>query len=327
MTPALLDRPPAADPTEPPGPTDDGTRRDLLAAGLALALGAAGCGDDDAAGGPATRRVRHALGVAQVPLRPQRVLPLDANELEQVVALGLDPVGTIPDRLPHLPKSAYDVRSALTAAYEVKLETVAELAPDVILGPTFYITEDNHPALSRIAPTLAIDRAGFRRWREELRFVARALGASEQAEAQLARYARRVRDVRAAIGPQALAKSTVTTFLGGDENVRLYVRGFPNTVLDDVGVRPPGQDRLVPAGDEEVELSLERLAELEADVLIRCEIPTGRSSLDDNALYRRLAAVRAGRVLEADAFTWNQGSVLAALTILDDLERGLSKLV
>lgn len=147
-----------------PPVADDATRRQFLT-GLTVAGLLTGCGanprsGDDAAG-VATREICHPLGVTQVPLAPARVLPLDSNELEQVVALGFEPVGTIPDRLPQLPDSAYTPEVVFTEAYEVKLETVTLVRPDVIIGPDFYV-EPLYPQLSAIAPTVVIDRPTLR---------------------------------------------------------------------------------------------------------------------------------------------------------------------
>lgn len=313
----------------PPPVTDDATRRRFLqligAAGLLTGCASA---TPDTGASPGTRTVTHARGTAEVPLVPTRVLPLDANELEQVVALGFDPVGTIPDRSPVLPDSAYDVPSAMTDAYEVDLETIATLDPDVILGPTFYV-DDVYDQLRALAPTISIDRPTFANWKDDLRFVAEALGRPQRAEELLADYDRRVGEVRAAIGEDRLAGLTVSTFRPfGDDGIYIFIASFANTVLDDVGVRrPPGPDRELPPGEERIELSLEELSLLDADVIIHGKLDIGApSSVDDSPLYQRLPAVQAGRVIEVDAGAWNQGSVLAAMRILDDLQRGFATL-
>jgi len=82
-------------------PVDDGTRRELLAAGLALSLGLAACGEDDGAGGatgapgdgfPVT--IRHHFGTTTFASAPERVVALDAaGLLDPVLALGVRPVG------------------------------------------------------------------------------------------------------------------------------------------------------------------------------------------------------------------------------------------
>lgn len=75
MTTALLAPPTqtVADPPDRLDPVDDGTRREFIAGGIALSLGLAACGDEDSGfDGAATRRVRHARGVTDVPTDPKR---------------------------------------------------------------------------------------------------------------------------------------------------------------------------------------------------------------------------------------------------------------
>ena len=306
-------------------PADDLTRREVVIGAIGIALAAAGCGGDGAADADdpgRTRTIRHKLGTTDVPARAERVVALDANELEECVALGLTPVGSIPDPLPHLPPSAADIPPALTSAYEVRVERIAALRPDLIVGPDFYV-EELYDRLSAIAPTVVTPRDTFADWKENLRFMGRTLGREEEARAVLADYDARARTARAAI--DAPSVGPVTAMLAFEDRMYVYVRSFCNTVLADAGLRPPGaQVRALPEGEERLDLSLERIPILEARHIFLGRLADFPSPISDNPLFRRLPAVRSGRVHEVEGQTWNQGSVIAANAILDDVEEALA---
>lgn len=118
---------------------------------------------------------------------------------------------------------------------------------------------------------------------------------------------------------------TVTVCLPGDPT-RIYVASFPNTILDDVGVRrPAAQDELLPAGEERIEISNEEIPLLDAEVVIRATLVNFPSDIDTNPLWQQLPAVQAGRVVDVNGQLRNSGSVLAARLVLDELQAALAE--
>jgi len=175
----VLDAPSAAAPVALREPAGDGTRRELLVGGAALALGLAGCGEDDPgrqAGGQ--RTVRHALGVARVPAKPRRVVTMDPFAALQVALdLGVPVVGsaTFPNDDPY---PAYleprQVAGIEDIGYtEPDLETIAALRPDLIIGSQDFV-EPVYARLRRIAPTVALEFTYD--WKRTVRSVAAVLG-------------------------------------------------------------------------------------------------------------------------------------------------------
>lgn len=125
---------------------DELTRRRLLVgvSGVFL-LGLTGCGDDD--GGeaqptpepvPTTRFIDTAMGPVEIPTKPTRVVSVDARSTATLFELGLKPVavrevldGQIADD--HL--AAYNATPKIGGASgELKLEVIASMAPDLIVG-------------------------------------------------------------------------------------------------------------------------------------------------------------------------------------------------
>ncbi len=103
------------------------------------------------------RLIKHALGAACVTEQPQRVVALEWTYVEDVLALGVQPVG-IADI------EGYNdwVRTPIALAANVtdigdrsepNLEAIARLKPDLIITADFR-SDANYDALSAIAPTL-----------------------------------------------------------------------------------------------------------------------------------------------------------------------------
>ncbi|HXF61783.1 MAG TPA: iron-siderophore ABC transporter substrate-binding protein, partial [Caldilineaceae bacterium] len=104
--------------------------------------------------------IAHALGETETPANPQRIVALEWTYVEDLLALGVQPVGVADIAGYHdwvqipvaLSPEAVDVGTRQAP----NLETLAELNPDLILAPAFRVA-DIYEQLSDIAPTLAFD--------------------------------------------------------------------------------------------------------------------------------------------------------------------------
>lgn len=137
------------------------TRRTFLFAGSCLAGAAALPPSAPAQARTATRTIRHALGEASIGGAPARVITLDARHTENVLALGLQPVGMAgrqhylklrADAVPLPDEGVADLGLSDTP----NIELIMTLRPDLILGNARSL-QKNYPILNTIAPTLAFD--------------------------------------------------------------------------------------------------------------------------------------------------------------------------
>ncbi|MGO4757728.1 ABC transporter substrate-binding protein, partial [Streptomyces sp. 2MCAF27] len=92
----------------------------------------------DAKAGQWPRTITHAMGKTELKAQPKRVVVLDVGELDNVVSLGIKPVGLAPtEGSPELPsylkKEAGDPKNVGTIN-NLNLEAIAGLKPDLILG-------------------------------------------------------------------------------------------------------------------------------------------------------------------------------------------------
>ncbi|MCC9076510.1 iron-siderophore ABC transporter substrate-binding protein [Litorilinea aerophila] len=140
-------------------------RHPLLTLGLILLLLLAGCAapaapDSAPSPAPTPLTVDHALGETEIPTTPQRIVALEWTYVEDLLALGIQPVGVADiagyEEWVQIPvELAPDVTDVGTRQAP-NLETIAGLNPDLIVAPAFRIA-DIYEQLSEIAPTLAFD--------------------------------------------------------------------------------------------------------------------------------------------------------------------------
>lgn len=302
-------------------------RRLLLSAVLALsAVTAAACAPQaaDPAADGATRSVEHAMGTAEVPADPERVVVLDTGELDDTLALGVTPVGAVridvsTDYLSYLDGQTDGIEMVGTIS-EPNLEKIAALEPDLILSSTVR-HEQIYDELDAIAPTVLAPDLGDT-WKQNLMLYAEALGRSERARELLEQFERRAAAVGEEVGPgQAVS---IVRFLPGQ--IRLYSdESFSGTVLDDMGLTVPRPAR---GEDTYLELSPERIDAVGADHLYVSTYgdpgETSRAAVTGGPLWSRLPAVRDGEVDRLEDDLLSGIGIQAAQRLLDRFEQDLA---
>ncbi|MEV4321111.1 ABC transporter substrate-binding protein [Microbispora rosea] len=273
------------------------------------------------------RTITHAMGTTEIKAQPTRVVVLDVGELDNVVSLGVKPVGFAPSEgspeLPSYLKQDAGTPQNIGTINNLNLEAIAGLHPDLILGSQLRAAEQ-YDELSKIAPTVFSIRPGFT-WKENYLLNAAALDKTEEAKAKLAEYDRKVKDLGAKLGDHKPVVSMVRFMPNGV--IRLYANAsFIGTILKDAGIpRPANQD--IP--DLAAEVSAENIDQADADVIFTGVYgdpkATDKSAVQGNPLWANLKAVKAGHAYEVPDETWYLGlGVTAAMEVVGDLERYLA---
>ncbi|GAA1396099.1 hypothetical protein GCM10009613_46780 [Pseudonocardia kongjuensis] len=170
----------------------------LLLTVLLTACGAVPAPEEDVPdpgpGFPVT--VPHALGVAEIPAPPARVVALSVADADAALAAGITPVAVVtpfyaPDGdLPWLAgRLGPDVTRIPGAPdFTIDTEAVAAARPDLVLGTGAALTPQAHDALTRIgAPVLAhLADPVTDRWEDRTAAVGAALGRPGEAAAAVA---------------------------------------------------------------------------------------------------------------------------------------------
>ncbi|OZM81332.1 ABC transporter substrate-binding protein [Pseudonocardia sp. MH-G8] len=284
------------------------TRRTLLAGAGALL---AGCATSATAGPGATAPPDRlvTLGGAAAGL----ALLLGPTQVGTASFLSADPLLDAIARIQETP-----VADVSDAGGEIDLERLARLAPDLLVG---FDTPPPDRALSSLAPLHAVPRTGD--VDTDCRALAAGMGGADRVQHVLADVHARAAETAARLrGGRA---PTVSVLSPGLDGASLYALGTATpagAVIAELDLPRPGAQRSqTDPAQPFVPISAERFTEHDADLVLLLTGPTANPAfLREQPLWRRLGAVRDGRVVEVDAMRWaSMSCLLGSCWVLDDL--------
>ncbi|MEV7356423.1 iron-siderophore ABC transporter substrate-binding protein [Kitasatospora sp. NPDC091276] len=276
----------------------------------------------DAAPGVYPRTVKHAMGETVIPAKPTRVVVLDTGELDNVVALGIQPVGIVytdgSKSLPSYLKDKAGNPANVGTINSLNLEAIAALKPDLILGSQLR-AQDQYTQLSKIAPTVFSLRPGYP-WKQNFQLNASPFGLEAEAKTQLDAYQAAATAIGAKLGDK---RPTITPLRFMPGRTRLYAElSFIGTILTDV---PLPQPKIEQVKELAVEVSPEQIDKADADWIFYGVYGSPSSTNQDavlgGALWKTLGAVKSGQARPVSDETWFLGlGVMAANAVLADLK-------
>lgn len=306
-----------------------------LAVILAMVLLLSACGGNNEADKEAddARKVTDAMGhEVAVPAEPQRVI---ASYLEDhLVALGVKPAAqwSVPNGIQdYLQEGEGGLEGVPTISYNLPPEEVASFEPDLILiGSESSVQNDLYAQYSKIAPTYVLGDEVNADWRAALNKIGEVLGKDKEAKQALDAYEEKVKSTKEKLGDTVNGKSAAILWL---TQKQFYM--VDNTVASgavvygDLGINPPNLVNEIP---EEARaswnpISLEKLAELDADYIFLVNSDTGQTAETlDTGLWQSIPAVKAGQVYEMDTnSSWLYSGSVAGTRVMDDLAAVLAK--
>lgn len=283
--------------------------------GLVLALSLVACGSSgdvssdgdsgDAASAPTADAVivtvEHHYGTTTLDGPPERIVSLDTQWTDVLVALdaplaaaALDPLvegGRYPWQA-DMPASVEDIPVTDTIPYEA----VAAAQPDLIVVTWAVTQESDYERLSEIAPTIPLLGDGeVDTWQDIARTAGNVLGIPDEAEALVVEADQRSADLAAELPGLDGKTYVLANYTPGDV---ITVVADPDdgaaTVFAQLGLQiDPDILALADGAVGRVDLSLERIDELDADLLV---LLTNGADPADIAGYGNLPAVRDGAV-------------------------------
>ncbi|ALG07098.1 iron-siderophore ABC transporter substrate-binding protein [Kibdelosporangium phytohabitans] len=314
----------------------------VLTAGVAVSLSACGSGQTTPAPAPAAGQatsgapaaaafpvtIEHKFGSTTLNAEPKRVVTVGQTDHEVVLAFGVKPVGATDwfgerpfANWPWIDSKWGDARpEVISDGSEPKLEKIAALRPDLIIGQYAGINKEQYEKLSKIAPTVAQNgkyEDYSAPWRETTLTIGKALGKSAEAQKTVAGIEAKFAQIRKdhpEFGDKKLIVGDGSTpgkwgvFSPKDPRVTLLAElGFKvDPKLD--GKTKDGTP--IEVGDEGLDL-------METDVLVMLpERADDVTRIKQNPVYANLAVAKTDRVIYMPYQTPSTGAALSFATVL-----------
>ncbi|WP_247595954.1 MULTISPECIES: iron-siderophore ABC transporter substrate-binding protein [unclassified Rhodococcus (in: high G+C Gram-positive bacteria)] len=278
----------------------------MIAALAVVTMTACGAdsGSDATADGPTVDTM---FGEVTVPAAPQRVVALGWSDAETALALGIQPVAASDwlavggDGLGPWVEESYDTSPTILGTYEIDVESVAALEPDLILWTRSTNDQALYEDLSDVAPTVGApvgtDIAYGTTWDGQTQLIADALGKSEDGRRIIDETNEKF-DKAVAANPQFADKTVAVgtlysgqlgAYVDGDVRVDFMKRlGFVNK---------PEIQALAEPNKFAITLSAENTAALDADLTVMFPIGSSAESITDDAAIQALPSARDGRLV------------------------------
>lgn len=253
----------------------------LAAASASLLLGLAACGDSDDTASTSGETpdeavaIEHRFGTTELDSVPERVVSIDVQWTDAMVAMGTDPVGIGVDS--YTPDGGFPWQELpadtepLSIADGLPFEQIAELEPDLIVGTYMISDEEIYGRLTDIAPTIASpDEHEVTPWEDLVRIagdvLADASAAEEVIESVNSQISRTADDLPGLDGQTfSLAQYVVgdSMYIVADEEdgSSVFFQQLGMTMY------PPVASRGEETGDPRINVSPERADLLQADLL------------------------------------------------------------
>lgn len=291
----------------------------ILAAALLLVTACGAQTVDDPAPAPAGAgypvTVSHALGAAEIPAAPARVVTLSSGDTDAALALGVTPVAVVTPFYapgPELPWQAGRLGPEVTAIpgnpdFSVDVEAVAAARPDLVLGTGAMLTPQTYQALTRIAPVVAhLGSPTTDRWQDLTAAVGTALGRGDAAgtaigetTAAIAAFGDRHPGLRGRTFTFSVLQSPTTlgTVVSGTDHLSVLFGELGLRLPDAVAGRPESAP-----GTGIAAVSTEQLGDLAADlVLVVAPSPELAESFGTDPRVAGLGSVRTLDMITATA--------------------------
>ncbi|WP_138753127.1 ABC transporter substrate-binding protein [Paenibacillus sinopodophylli] len=261
--------------------------------------------------------VKHANGETSIPVNPSRVVVLDNGALDNLLALGVKPVGApsivaVEDGYASYLQDTEGITNIGTVE-QPSLETIASLKPDLIIGIKD-TQEAIYEQLQQIAPTVFTEVGGAE-WEKNLTFHALVVGKVAEGEKLFVELDAHIAKLKEKLGDK-LTSTEVSLLRPRKDRVSVYLKpSFTGGVVERMGIkRPAAQDK---TDDFNFNVTDEQIAELDGDVIIlfgrESEQQYFNDKIKSNPLWNTLEAVKQNRVYMADWEVWLSGHGIQAV--------------
>lgn len=280
----------------------------MLSASALLALTLAACGDTKEAAEPQTTTEENTASENTTEAATQTIEYLGENyeltadvkniiagsyeALEDLVAMSIQPVGVfdmvdVPDYVKNAVANAGSIGDIIAPS----AEATVSLAPDVILG-TMRWQPETIEQLEKVQTIIPYSQSP-KDWQANLQLLGKLSGKEQEAQKLIDDYAKKVETMQVT-AKKELADTTIL-MTRYRKNLMIYPEDvyFNPVLYSDLGAPVP---QVVKDAPQQIELSLEKLAELNPDILL-LQVPVGDADavvaeLKKDPIFQGLNAVK-----------------------------------
>ncbi|MDR6884548.1 AraC family transcriptional regulator [Bacillus sp. 3255] len=189
----------------------------------------------------AERKIDHARGQLTLGQTPDHIIVLDAQYIDQLLALGKQPCGSVittsdASTFPAYVSHMLDDVKVMGTKEKPDLEAIRLAAPDLIVCTE--LQAEVYDELVKIAPTLQLERNAD--WRSTLRTFGQILGKEQEVPDVLAAYNEKAALLRRELAAR-LGSETVALIRPRDNQLRLHTQAHrtADILYGDLGMQPP----------------------------------------------------------------------------------------
>lgn len=247
--------------------------------------------------------IEHKFGSSTIPAKPERVVSLDYNGADNLLALGVQPVA-IRYWYGDYPRAVWPWADAVMTQTpqilrgDLNFEQITSTNPDVIIALWSGITVEDYERLSLIAPVVAVPSGVgdyALSWEDQALIAGRAVGREAEAQRQVGILQERLANVAQANPDWDGRTAVVATAWNGELGAYTSADVRPQ-LLSGLGfITPEAVDGRIDNNSFHVSFSMEDINVLDADVLLWVSTSDDFSELDAVPSRRFLAAHREGR--------------------------------
>ncbi|MFD1990184.1 Fe(3+) dicitrate ABC transporter substrate-binding protein [Paenibacillus nicotianae] len=286
----------------------------ILTVGALTAI-LAGCGNTSTANRAATTSANNAnaitiqdtVGTTTLPAPAQKVVALEWSFADDLLALGITPVGIADDDKPEamtkLAGKAFEYMP-LGKRETPDLEKITEAAPDLIIADSDRHTKIKDQ-LDQIAPTIVLNsrKGSYAESIDDFKVIAKAVGKEKEAEARVKQHDQIMADLKKQV--EAMGSKKVLIGVARKDGFDVHTSdSYAGQVMTEMGF----QNAISNTDEPYVELSLETLTTLDPDVIF---IATDDSEAITNKwketpVWKNLKAAKNNQVFMVDRDIWTR---------------------
>ncbi|MBW4080656.1 ABC transporter substrate-binding protein [Paenibacillus sp. S150] len=255
---------------------------------------------------PAPITIQHLKGELTLEEVPERIVVLDVQYADELLALGKKPTGSVvagtDNAVPEYLGNQMDNVTLIGTYEEPNVEAVVSLSPDLIIGTEFH--DKIYEELQKIAPTLMLERNED--WKTVMLKIGQVLDQPEQAQQLIDDYNQKVSNLKEALADK-MKGQTVALIRPRDGMIRLQNTAHRTSQIlyEDLGLTPPPM--AVNSSDTSSMISIEVLPELGADHIFLLQDETNKAltaEFQSTSVWKNLSAVKDNRVYEENTAQW-----------------------